>query len=401
MKHRHEAEHNRHQQRNRKGEEKNVRAHADLADAGQIAVIKTDDQTHTPRCEQGADRSGDERQDQRFHDELPGQSCARRAQRRAQGNFFPSRRRAHEQKIRDIRAGDREQQSDCTAQNKQYAADVAHGTLAERKQTETGGIRLRTVFQFQRATNRCDFGARLLKGNARAQTSDDPKIVRGPRLVRRINCTRIPNVSARRKFRQWRQDANDGETAIRKTERGSFQICPALQYAFPKAVADHGDLISFAQRFGGNQTTQGRRNSKHAKKISGNPTNVRPHRLISTCDRVRTEEVTGNRLEAAIARGEIVKIRLRDPHAAAGFVQFCDLDETFLRWIWQRAQEDRIHHAKNRGGRAHSEREGYDRDQTEARPFPERTAREPDLSEEIIHNGARPSDRLSWPGAPG
>ena len=103
-----ETEHDRDQQRNRQGEEEDIRAYANLADARKIAVIKPDNQPHAPRGEQSASHAAGEGKQQRFDKELARQSAARRAQRRPQRHFFPPGGCAHEQKIRHVGARDRE-----------------------------------------------------------------------------------------------------------------------------------------------------------------------------------------------------------------------------------------------------------------------------------------------------
>src|SRR5207247_6346830 len=76
-----ETEHDRDQQRNREGEEQDIRAYANLADARQIAVIKPDDQPHAPRGEQSASDAARDGKQERFDKELARESAARRAQR--------------------------------------------------------------------------------------------------------------------------------------------------------------------------------------------------------------------------------------------------------------------------------------------------------------------------------
>src|SRR5438477_11249549 len=99
------------------------------------------------------------------------------------------------------------------------------------------------MFQFQAATNRIDLSLGLLERNAFAQAADNTKVMCSPRVVMRIDCPREPNVRIGGKFSLWRQDADDVETAIGKTQDCSFQIRSAFEHSFPIAKADDGDLI--------------------------------------------------------------------------------------------------------------------------------------------------------------
>jgi hypothetical protein len=146
-----------------------------------------------------------------------------------------------------------------------------------------------------------------------------------------------------------RQDADDRETAIGKTKRSSFQIHATLENFFPKTVADNRDLIFFALRLGRNEATEGRRDAEHTEEISGHAGDICAHRFAPARHRLGIAHITCDKFEAAIARHEIVEVRLRKWHAAAGFTQFGHLDEAFLRWIRQGSQQQRIEHTKDRG----------------------------------------------------
>jgi len=92
--------------------------------------------------------------------------------------------------------------------------------------------------------------------------------MRGPRFIGRKDRARKPNIGVDGKFRLRRQHSDHGETAIGEPERSSFQVRPALQHSFPKPVADHRDLIAFAQSLRGNEAAERGRHAEDAKEIS-------------------------------------------------------------------------------------------------------------------------------------
>jgi hypothetical protein len=57
----------------------------------------------------------------------------------------------------------------------------------------------------------------------------------------------------------------------------------------------------------------------------------------------------GESIEAAAARAQIIEVRLRKRHPFALLVQLAQLDDALLARVRQRAQQDRIKHAEDRG----------------------------------------------------
>src|SRR5438034_10789424 len=110
------------------------------------------------------------------------------------------------------------------------------------------------------------------------------RCARGMRVTKflRVNLEWKPDIHSRRKFRFDRQDANDGETAIVKTKKRSFQLRLASQKASPKTVTHHCDFLVFPQRLGCEDAAQNRRYLQDPKKIAGDRAGSGPHRFAPT-----------------------------------------------------------------------------------------------------------------------
>ena len=103
--------------------EKNTRQHRDHRRKSQHARIKPDlcrarnavaahgqNQPHPAVSEQQTERAAGERQQHAFGEQLTDDPPPACAQRRAHGHFFLSPRRAREQQVRHVRAGDQQHQ---------------------------------------------------------------------------------------------------------------------------------------------------------------------------------------------------------------------------------------------------------------------------------------------------
>ena len=91
--------------------------------------------------EEHADRAGYEREDQALRQELPHESSAAGAERGPNRHLALTRRRLREQEIRDVRAGDHEEQRDGTKQHPDVAGDAARERLLERQQPDPPLVR--------------------------------------------------------------------------------------------------------------------------------------------------------------------------------------------------------------------------------------------------------------------
>src|SRR4051812_1983580 len=68
------------QERKSKGKEKRSLINLYLSDTGKVSVVEANDHMNAPRSDERTEDSGSESEQERFHDELPRQSAAGRAE---------------------------------------------------------------------------------------------------------------------------------------------------------------------------------------------------------------------------------------------------------------------------------------------------------------------------------
>src|SRR5207249_4226046 len=111
----------------------------------QIALIESDERSHTPKRKQHPHSASQQREQQIFGDELPRQPPARRAQSRAHGELAPPRRRLREQQIGDVGAGHEQQQTHRRQNHPQTLTDLADQRFLQRQRRYVNQVYVRTV----------------------------------------------------------------------------------------------------------------------------------------------------------------------------------------------------------------------------------------------------------------
>ena len=105
------------------------------------------------------------REQQALNEQLPNQAQPAAAERGAHGKLALPRRRAHEQQVGDVRAGDQHHEADGAHQRQNHRPDVGDEILVHRlePQEEAGGLLDRKLLAQTRG-DRVNFLLRLLDG---------------------------------------------------------------------------------------------------------------------------------------------------------------------------------------------------------------------------------------------
>ncbi len=169
---RREAEQHAGGQRNAERKRQHRAVDADILQARDIAGIHG---AHDHKAGRGNDQSGgaaEDRQQNALGQQLPHQPLPARTQRGADGDFLFASRRARQQQVGHVGAGDQQDQRDRAEQHQQRAAHVAHHLLlqADHVHAEAGAA---LVFDADAAGDDVDIGLRLLHGDARLEADED------------------------------------------------------------------------------------------------------------------------------------------------------------------------------------------------------------------------------------
>ena len=213
-------------------------------------------------------------------------------------------------------------------------------------------------------------------------------IARLPHLIVGAPHERKPNVDRARRDHLRRHHADYGVRLIAKIQRATEHVGIALEEPLPKPIADDGeeraaDAIFFFRecpselRLQSEDLEKVRRHQASADLFGGASLEAAQVKRFSTRDR--------DVFEDGIVALPIEIVRKRNRNLRLVGVGLGDDHDPIPVRIRQRPEQDAIDHAEDRRVRADAEREREDRDEREARRFPELAEREA----EVVHGALR------------
>ena len=203
---RHESEHHRRYQCRDGRERQDCRVDHDAVHPGKILRTNGNQQVDPEPGEEDAGHCRQTREQQALDEQLPNQARTAAAKRGTHGKLALARRRAHEQQVGDIRAGDQHHEADGPHQRQNHRLDVGDKVLVHRlqPQVETGGLLDRKLLA-QAGGDHVNFLLRLSESDAITKAADDTLLDVDAGTGSEVDAHRRPdvrrtlNVHARRK----------------------------------------------------------------------------------------------------------------------------------------------------------------------------------------------------------
>jgi hypothetical protein len=129
---RREPEENSSEQGDPEREEENTRIQCDPPDVGKNRSVQTADRKHCPGANGQSHRTSNQRKQQTFSQKLADRPPPARPERCSDGHFFLTRRASRKQQVRDIRAGNQENNSDRCHENQERRPNLPDQLFAKR-----------------------------------------------------------------------------------------------------------------------------------------------------------------------------------------------------------------------------------------------------------------------------
>src|SRR5262245_45372820 len=229
------------QQRHQRCETERPAVYADMFGARQIGRREFDQRLYSPRRQQYAQRSAEDRQQQAFGQQLPRQPEASRAQCRAHGEFLAPRLATRERQIGHVGAGDEQDEADRAQQQPERSANIAHHFIQQRRDEDSHLVVLDRILAPQRGGDLIELRLRLFDGNALFQTPHHhQEVVATLSLIFR-QARRRPDFVSGGKLKLRRRNPDDRMRFSVELDGFSDDRFLAAKAATPQTVADDGD----------------------------------------------------------------------------------------------------------------------------------------------------------------
>ena len=172
---RHEPEHHRRHQRSNGREHEDCRVDRNPFHSGKVLGTDGNQQIDPESGEEDAGHRRQTREQQALDEQLLNQARTAAAERGTHGKLAFARRRAHEQQVGHVRAGNQHHEADGTHQCQNHRLYVGDKVLVHRlhAHVETGGLLDRKLLA-QACGDHVDFFLRLSDGDAITEPADDP-----------------------------------------------------------------------------------------------------------------------------------------------------------------------------------------------------------------------------------
>jgi hypothetical protein len=306
---------------------------------------------------------------------LPQQPRSAGAERRAHGDFVGACRGAREQQIRDVGAGDDENQRDGGEQQVERGSRVADELILQRSDGGALLIVRRRIRGFEAGGDRRHFRLSLFERDAFLQSADDAIVVRRPRRGFGLHPCRKPDVGLAGAAKAGRHHANDRERPLAEADGAANGAGVTAEPPHPELVANDRSQRTagrFVRRL--EDAASLRRDAKDGEESGRDPNGgrvvARPtdrHAGFAAC-------VVGHGVERRCAVVPVVKVGRRDTaaHARVAPMRRDRHDPLGMR-VGQRSQQHRIDHGEDGGVGADAERQGSHGHNGERRLPPQRT----------------------------
>ncbi len=372
-----EAEDDAGQKRQAEGEEEYVRVERELTQVGHARELRRgyqrDEQVGAPQREHEPRAAAHEREQHALRQKLTHHAPARSAERRPQRDLFAPRRRAREQEVGDVGAGDQKHEADRAQEREEDGPKLPDELLLQRHDADAGArVRLRVVRRDARG-DRLHLRARRLKARARLQTRDDLNPVPVARAgLLRADLQRRPQlgVAEAREAEARGQDADYRATAAARRDRLADDTLVAAVAPLPELVAQQHDAGA-ARRFvaldEGSPAQRG--HAERVEEVRADRRALHALRAFAAREREEGRREAGDRLELRALAPPVEEVRVGSLAPVELFlrVRLPEVDEPRRVFEGQRPQERRVHDREDGAVGADAQRQRHDRDQSEAR----------------------------------
>ena len=154
-------------------------AHGDVVEPRQAARFHLQQAAHAHGRHEHAEEPARDGQHERLAEERRQQLHAARAERRAYRQLALTRRRARQQQVDDVGAGDEEQAADRAEEDEEERPDATDQLIVQRHDCDVHHRRVIAVLLLEPLRDAAQIAARLLQCRPVAQAADDAPVVRG------------------------------------------------------------------------------------------------------------------------------------------------------------------------------------------------------------------------------
>ena len=179
-------------------EAEHARVDADVGDARDVGRLQRGERPDPGKGDGDADGARRNREHERFGEELSRQPAAVRADRQPQRQLALARRGARQVQVRDVEAGDREEQDRGAEEQQQDRTRRRRERLTQRHGRGVEHPRAVAVTLLQRPREGADLALGRADGDPARHARDDREVVGGPRRLRRIELASRPEIAAGR-----------------------------------------------------------------------------------------------------------------------------------------------------------------------------------------------------------
>ena len=342
--------------------------------------------------EQNADRRADERQERAFRQELPENSLPSRAQRNAQRDFAFTDGGAGEHQVRDIRAGNQQNERHRGEEEQQSGTERADEFVMEANHANSILLVEGWILFFELLLDGHHFGVGLGDRQAVLEPRENYQFMIFAIELGAIERKWLPHFEFRKRAVERetsRQDSDHGERLFIQQNRLAENSCITAVMALPQAVAQEDDLFMAGLFiFGRKIPADYWSDAQHAEEIPGYLRTPDPFGIAAAGNRERQRARCGKFLENVIHVAPIQEFRSRGRAArdVAVRVRLPNGDDAAGIRKRQRFQQYSVDDAENHDVRANANRQSQNGDRRETRVSPQHAHAVTEILPKCVHN---------------
>ena len=208
--------------------------------------LEPDQHVDAPDRQQQPETAADDAEDDAFGEELADEAAAGGAERAAHRHLAFARRRAREQQVGDVGAGDQQDEADGAEKHQHGLADVADHRLVERDRGEVEPLVAVRILRGEALADGLHLGSDVLEWNARLGPADGSEVPRAALAGGEVRVVgdRHPDDPAGRVGEALRHHPHDlGRYAVDR-DLLPDRVVAAAEALAPQPVADDRDLAA-------------------------------------------------------------------------------------------------------------------------------------------------------------
>ncbi len=353
-----------------------------------------DEQGHGPVGEQHSDERASEGQEPALEQQLSHEEPRAGAERPADRQLLAPGGRPHQHQVREVGAGDQQQQRHGRRQHPQRPAEAAGELLAVGSDQHAFLPRVAArELLLEPPADAVELGRHLLAARARAGARDHADEVGGlavvaPRvLVRGERDRKVDVADGEQELRGHHADHGEGLAVQR--ERAADHLGVAAEAALPESVRQHHDLLVARDVVRGTEgAPERRRDPQHVEEVGGDAQPRDPLRVLVAVQVPAPVREARDALERAGAVAVVAELGQREGIAVGRGVAGVDPVEPLRLGEGQRLEQHRVQDAVERRVGADPERQRHEREQREAGGEGEAAQRVAQVLGDVVHGAS-------------